>query len=142
MTHRQHIIDLALQAQDTPTANALTQYDALLVLISKVAGPGGHLDAAIELVSQRRDEAETIAEREIEALSDSTREELRLAVAQRVIRAMLTGAELLVRTQACLKSTDIYAIPPQAVAIMGATLLTSGMLNDATKLITDDDPAT
>ena len=139
MSHRDRMIDLASRAQDTPTAKALTDYDALLVLISKVAGPGGHLDEAIDLVARRRDEAEVVARSEFDTLTDQQQEDLQLVVAQRVMRALLTGAELLVRTQSCLKSTDVYDIPPQVVAVVGATLLTSGMLNDATKIITDDD---
>ena len=64
--HRERITKVAHEALDTNIAHMLADYQGLLALITKVAGPGGHINEAIELLTDRRDEARVIARNELE----------------------------------------------------------------------------
>jgi hypothetical protein len=68
---RERIVDLAEEAFGTSTR--LIDYQAMVGLISRVAAPGNHVDQAIELITQRRDEAATIARRDFEQLRKTDR---------------------------------------------------------------------
>jgi hypothetical protein len=138
-THRDRVIDLAHRALDTQTGTQLAHYQALLALIALVAGPGGHLDQAIDLVTNRRDEAETIAAREFEQLTSDKQLQFKVATARQTALAMTVAADMLARTGCCLDTPDAYDIPPDVVAVVAATLATSGLLKDAVAIISDPD---
>ena len=133
--HRDRILDLAEQAFDTSTATMLMNYQATAGLISMVAAPGNHIDQAIELLTERRDEAETIARRELEQLSQDEQEQFKLAVARHVWKSMIVAADMLARSGNLMRVPDIYALPPDVVAAVGAVLTTSGLLKDAIAIL-------
>jgi hypothetical protein len=76
----------------------LIDYQAVVGLISRVAAPGNHVDQAIELITERRDEAHTIAKRELEQLTEDEQEQFKLAVARHVWAAMVVAADMLARS--------------------------------------------
>jgi hypothetical protein len=138
-THRDRILALADQALETTIAHMLVDWTALTVLVAKVAEPGGHLNQAIELLVDRRSEAETIAAREFEQLTEEEQERFKLAAARRTALAMRVAADMLARTGRCLNAPDVYDVPPYAVAALGAALTTSGLLKDAIALVDGSD---
>jgi hypothetical protein len=133
--HRERIIDLAEEAFGTSTATMLIDYQAVVGLISMVAAPGNHVEQAIELITERRDEAQTIARRELEQLTEDEQEGFKLAVAEHVWQAMVVAADMLARSGSLMRVPDVYALPPDVIAAAGAMLVTSGLLNDAKDLL-------
>ena len=129
----------AHEALGTNIAHLLADYQGLLALIAKVAGPGGHLAEAIDLITNRRDEARVIALNELQTLTDQQREEFTLAAARQTALAMRVAADMLARTGLCLNAPDAYDFPPYVVAAVGAVLTTSGLLGDAVKIVTGDE---
>jgi hypothetical protein len=115
----------------------LIDYQAVVGLISRVAAPGNHVDQAIELITERRDEAHTIAKRELEQLTEDEQEQFKLAVARHVWAAMVVAADMLARSGNLMRAPDVYALPPDVVAAAGAMLITSGLLKDAIALLKD-----
>jgi hypothetical protein len=138
-THSERIMDLADKALDTHTAALLLNYQAMSGLISRVAAPGHHIDQAIELITERRDEAETIARHEFEQLTEAEQRQFRLGVCRHVMSSMILAADMLARTGALMQAPDPHDIPPDVVAITAAMLMTSGLINDARQLMTDAD---
>jgi hypothetical protein len=110
--HRDRIITLAEEAFGTSTATMLIDYQAIVGLISRVATPGNHVDQAIELITERRDEAQTIAKRELEQLSEPEQEQFKLAVTRHVWTAMVAAADMLARSGDLMRVPDVYALPP------------------------------
>jgi hypothetical protein len=133
--HHDRIVTLAGDALETTLAHQLTNWTALTVLVAKVAEPGGHVDQAIELLTDRRTEAVTIARNELEQLTAEERERFELRAARQTAVAMMIAADMLARTGAPFDAPDVYDMPPHVVAALGAVLTTSGMLEDAIALI-------
>jgi len=135
MTNRDRIIDLAYKAQDTPIAAQLTDYQALLTLVALVAGPGGHVQEAISLITDNRAEARTVARAEFDSLDKAARENLEKAVAWEVIGCMSVAADMLIRTHALLDDGDGEGITVEAVATLGAALCISGLVGPARDIL-------
>jgi hypothetical protein len=135
--HRDRIIDLVDQALDTSTAALLVNYQAMVGLVSRVAAPGNHVDQAIELITERRDEAETIARREFEQLTQPEQEQFRLGVCRHITYSMIIAADMLARSGNLMRVPDVYALPPDVIAALGAALTTSGLLKEAVELLED-----
>ena len=136
--HRDRIVTIAHEALETTIAHLLTDYQALLALVARVAGDG-HVKPAIELVRDQRDEAKVIAQNELETFTDEQREEFVLAVARQTALAMRVAADMLARAGLVLKAPDVYDFPPFVVAALGTVLTTSGLLPDAVKIVTGDE---
>ena len=93
---------------------------------------GGHLQAAISLVTGGRDDAEAVARQEFETMSDEKRRALVQAVNEDVRRAMLLAAGMIART-ADLLDEDVNV---DAVAKLGAALATSGLTQPVIRMMT------
>jgi predicted metal-dependent phosphoesterase TrpH len=139
-SHHDRVTQLASQALETTIAHQLVEWTALTVLVAKVAGPRGHIDQAIELLVDRRPEAELIATRELEDLTEAEREHFKRAAARHTALAMTVAADMLARAGRCLNATDVYDMPPHVIAAVGATLATSGLLKDAIAILDDPNP--
>jgi hypothetical protein len=140
-THRDRIIDLADEALNTSTAAVLVDYQAVVALVSRVAAPGNHVDEAIDLLTERRDEANVIAQRELEQLTQDEQDEFKLAIARYVARAMILSADMLARSGNLLRMPDCYALPPDVIAATAAMLVTSGLINQAGELLIETEDA-
>jgi hypothetical protein len=138
-SHRDRIIDLAADALETSTATMLLNYQAMVALISRVAAPGNHVDQAIELITERRDEAETIACREFEQLTEDEQEQFRLSVGRHITFSMILAADMLARSGNLMRVPDVYDLPPDVIAAAGAMLVTSGLVKNASELFASQD---